>query len=91
MGALPVMNVEDWLSAYAEELGTQPPTRAELETLLALAGTAAHASERKAAPVACWMAARAGVAPEDALMHARKLAAESPGGPEAPAPNPPLK
>ncbi|MDQ6775402.1 MAG: DUF6457 domain-containing protein [Actinomycetota bacterium] len=70
------MNAEDWLSAYAEELGSKPPTPAELDTLLALAGTAAHASERIAAPVACWMAARAGVAPDDALTLARKLGAE---------------
>jgi hypothetical protein len=67
------MNAEDWLAAFAEKLGTPPPAPAELEALLALAGTAAHASERTAAPVACWMAARAGVAPEDALALARKL------------------
>jgi hypothetical protein len=75
------MNAEDWLSAYAEELGTKPPTPAELETLLALAGTAAHASERKAAPVACWIAATAGVAPTDALALARKLSEDSPEAP----------
>ncbi|HWF52112.1 MAG TPA: DUF6457 domain-containing protein [Solirubrobacteraceae bacterium] len=67
------MNAEHWLSAYAEQLGTEPPTPAELEMLLALAGDAAHASERRAAPVACWLAARAGVAPEDALALAQKL------------------
>jgi hypothetical protein len=67
------MNAEDWLSAYAEALGTQPPTPAELDVLLALAGEAAHASERIAAPVACWMAAKAGVAAEDALGVARKI------------------
>lgn len=66
------MNAEDWLSAYAEALGTQPPTPAELDALLALAGEAAHASQRTAAPVACWMAAKAGVAPNDALVLARK-------------------
>jgi hypothetical protein len=61
------MNAEDWLLAYAELLGTQPPTPAELEALLALAGVAAKASERRAAPVACWLAARAGVDPAEAL------------------------
>ena len=35
--------------------------------MLDLAGEAAHSSERIAAPVACWVAARAGVAPEEAL------------------------
>jgi hypothetical protein len=65
------MNANDWLSAYAEKLGTEPPTPAELEALLALAGVAAHASERPAAPIACWLAARAGVAPEEALARAK--------------------
>jgi hypothetical protein len=66
------MNAEDWLTTYAELIGTQPPTPAELEALLALAGAAAHASERKAAPVACWLAARAGVDPVEALRLARE-------------------
>lgn len=80
------MNAEDWLSAYAERLGTPSPAPAELDALLALAGEAAHASERIAAPVACWMAAMAGVAPEDALALARQIATgadstgSSPGG-----------
>jgi hypothetical protein len=71
------MSAEDWLSAYAEKLGTEPPTPAEIEMLLALAGDAAHASERRAAPVACWLAARAGVAPEDALALAQKVSQAS--------------
>jgi acyl-coenzyme A thioesterase PaaI-like protein len=40
----------------------------------ALAGVAAHASERKAAPVACWLAARAGVEPAVARERAHQLA-----------------
>ena len=71
------MNAQDWLSAYAAELGTAAPTEAQLEALLALAGLAAHASERRAAPVACWIAAKAGVAPEAALARARTIAAGS--------------
>lgn len=67
------MNAQEWLSAYAELLGTQPPTPAQLNALLALAGVAAHASERTAAPVACWMAARAGVEPEQARELARQV------------------
>jgi hypothetical protein len=72
------MKAQEWLSAYAEQLGTTPPTQAELQALLALAGEAAHASERKAAPVACWIAARAGVPPETALARARTIAAPDP-------------
>jgi len=66
------MNAREWLSAYAERLGTAPPTTEEFRTLLDLAGEAAHSSERVAAPVACWLAARAGVAPDEALRLARQ-------------------
>jgi len=71
---------EQWLAAFAAKLGTPVPTGAEIETLLALAGSAAHASERTAAPVACWLAARAGVDPGDALELARSVV-ELPAGP----------
>ena len=47
---------------------------AETEELLALAAVAAHASERTAAPVACWLVARAGTAPSDALALASAVA-----------------
>ena len=57
------MNANEWLAAYAEKLGTDPPTKDEFKAVLDLAGEAAHASERIAAPVACWLAARAGVEP----------------------------
>jgi hypothetical protein len=67
------MNAEQWLEAYASKLGIAPPTDDELETLLALAGVAAHSSERKAAPIACWLAARAGVDPEQAIRLAQEL------------------
>jgi hypothetical protein len=61
------MTAREWVDRYAAALGVEPPTDAELETLLALAAEAAHASERTAAPVACWLTARAGRAPADAL------------------------
>jgi hypothetical protein len=67
------VNARDWLSAYAEKRGVEAPTTEEFKTLLDLAGEAAHASERVAAPVACWLAARAGVGPEAALAKAREL------------------
>jgi hypothetical protein len=67
------MNAEQWLNAYASKLGIAPPTDDELETLLALAGVAAHSSERKAAPIACWLSARAGVDPEQAMRLAQEL------------------
>jgi hypothetical protein len=67
------MNARDWLAAYAEKLGTTPPSTEEFKTILDLAGEAAHASDRVAAPAACWVAARAGVDLNEALRLAREL------------------
>ena len=67
------MNARQWLDAYAQRLGVDAPTTEEFKVLLDLAGEAAHASERVAAPVACWLAARAGVGPEQALTIAREV------------------
>jgi hypothetical protein len=67
------MNAREWLAAYAEKLGTDPPSTEEFKALLDLAGEAAHSSERVAAPVACWVAAKAGVAPDEALRIAKEL------------------
>jgi Domain of unknown function (DUF6457) len=67
------MNATDWISAYAEKLGTEPPTPEEFEAVLALAGVAAHASERVAAPVACWLTAKAGRTLDEATTLAREV------------------
>jgi hypothetical protein len=67
------MNARQWIAAFAQRLGTAEPTTEEFKTLLDLAGTAAHASERVAAPVACWVAAKAGVDPAEALKVATEL------------------
>ncbi len=61
------MTAKEWLTGFASELGIEPPTGEEIRDLLALAGEAAHASERIAAPVTCWLIARAGVSPATAL------------------------
>jgi Domain of unknown function (DUF6457) len=67
------MNAREWIAAFAERLGTEAPSTEEFKVLLDLAGEAAHSSERVAAPVACWVAARAGVAPNAALEAARQI------------------
>lgn len=54
------MKADEWLAAYARELGTEPPGEDEVGELLELAATAAHASERITAPIACYMAGRDG-------------------------------
>jgi hypothetical protein len=63
-----------WIAAFAAEAGVEPPDAATIETLLEVAGVAAHASERVAAPVTCFLVARAGLDPADALALARRLA-----------------
>jgi hypothetical protein len=68
------MNANEWLAAYAERLGTTPPSTEQFKMILDVAGEAAHASERVAAPAACWVAARAGVELDEALRVARDLA-----------------
>ena len=67
------MNARQWLDAYAAKLGTAAPSTDEFKAVLDLAGEAAHSSERMAAPVACWLAARAGVGLDDAIRLAREL------------------
>jgi len=65
---------DQWLSRFAAELGIPEPTDQEIESLLALAGTAAHASERTAAPLSCWLVGRAGLEPAAAHAAAERLA-----------------
>lgn len=72
---VPMTNAEQWISRFAEALGTVPPDDEEVSALLGLAGVAAHASERTAAPISCWLAARAGTLPSDALAIGERLAA----------------
>jgi uncharacterized protein DUF6457 len=68
------MNAKEWIAAYAEQLGTEPPTADEFKAILDLAAEAAHASERIAAPVACWLSAKAGRSLEESLTVARSMA-----------------
>jgi hypothetical protein len=67
------VNATEWIAAYADALGVDGPTPEEFEALLELAGVAAHSSERVAAPVSCWVAARAGLSPAQALAAAREV------------------
>jgi hypothetical protein len=67
------MTAEEWIAAYAAALGRPAPTREEMDAVLALASTAAHASERRAAPIACWLAASAGIPLADAQALAERI------------------
>jgi len=61
------MTAKEWFTELAAVLGVDPPTGDEVRDLLALAGESAHASERIAAPITCWLIARAGLSPSEAL------------------------
>ena len=56
----------EWVAAFAATLGVDPPDEETVAALLDLAGVAAHASERTAAPIACWLVGRTGLSPTDA-------------------------
>jgi hypothetical protein len=51
---------DEWLAAFASRIGQEPPSDEEIETMLDVAAVAAHASERTAAPLACWMSGKTG-------------------------------
>ena len=64
----------EWIAAFAERLGVEAPDEATIEALLDLAGVAAHASERIAAPIACYLIGRAGIPIDEARAHAVAVA-----------------
>jgi hypothetical protein len=68
---------DQWISGFGAQLGLAPPSPDEVEAILDLAAIAAHASERTAAPIACWIAGRAGRPLEDLLEAARMVDAEA--------------
>jgi hypothetical protein len=70
------MNAPDWLAAYAEKIGVPAPTKDELTAVLDLAGVAAHSSQRIAAPVATWMAGKAGLDLAEAMRIAEEIPSE---------------
>jgi hypothetical protein len=74
------VNAREWIDAYADRLGAEPPSASEFATILDLAAEAAHASERVAAPVACWLSARSGLSLEESIARAREVGAAGGGG-----------
>lgn len=54
------MSRDEWLAELAAMLGVDPPTNDEVDQLLRLAAVAAHATERTAAPLACFLLGRSG-------------------------------
>jgi hypothetical protein len=54
------MTATEWIEAFCEQVGIDAPDDAATAQILRLASVAAHASERTAAPVACYLAGRSG-------------------------------
>ncbi|MEA2134849.1 MAG: hypothetical protein QOC68_2758 [Solirubrobacteraceae bacterium] len=75
---------EEWIAEFAQALGRPAPDAADVQAVLELASVAAHASERRAAPVACWLAALAGRSPGEARALAESLSESAPPPPPAP-------
>jgi molybdopterin-guanine dinucleotide biosynthesis protein A len=73
-------SAEQWIEAFAAALGRPAPTAEDREAILKLASVAAHASERRAAPMACWLAATSEISLDEAVVLAQELS----GGPDVP-------
>jgi hypothetical protein len=67
------VDAKTWLTSFAARAGIEPPNDETVTALLELAGVAAHASERTAAPIACYLVGRAGLDAVDALALARSV------------------
>ena len=67
----------EWIAQFAAALGVAAPDDATIEALLAMAATAAHASERIAAPIACFLVATAGIDIERAQTIATALSVKA--------------
>ena len=61
------MDGKEYVRSLAAQLGVDPLDDATIDTLLELAGVAAHSSERIAAPLACYLVGRAGADPAEVL------------------------
>ena len=61
------MDGKEYVRSLAAQLGVEPLDDATIDTLLELAGVAAHSSERIAAPLACYLVGRAGADPAEVL------------------------
>lgn len=59
------MRPEEWIAEFAAAIGAEAPDQATVDELLDLAAVAAHASERTAAPIACYLAGLSGRPPAE--------------------------
>jgi hypothetical protein len=66
-----VTDGREYVARLAAQLGVEPLDDATIDTLLELAGVAAHSSERIAAPLACYLVGRVGAGPAHVLASLR--------------------
>ncbi len=71
------MTRDEWIAAFAREAGVERPSVEQIRELLDLAGTAAHSSERTAAPLACWIAGRSELSLAELRAAAERIAPPS--------------
>jgi Domain of unknown function (DUF6457) len=71
------MTVEEWLGAFVDEIGVAAPSKEDMDEILRLASVAAHASERIAAPIACYLAGLSGRSLGETRAAAEGVSAES--------------
>ncbi len=67
------MTRDEWLATFSVRLGMEPPDASTIADLLKLAGYAAHASERTAAPIACYLVGKSGISAAEAAVAARGI------------------
>jgi hypothetical protein len=65
---------DEWIDSFARSLGVDPPDAITVEVLLDIAGVAAHTSERRAAPLTCYLIGLAGIDVNEAMGLARQVA-----------------
>ena len=70
------MTRDEWIAAFAREAGLERPDTEQSRMLLDLAGTAAHGSERTAAPIACWIAGRSSLSLQELQAAAARVSDE---------------
>jgi hypothetical protein len=70
------MTADDWIQDFCAEIGMPAPSEADREAILRLAAIAAHASERIAAPMACFVGGASGKSLSELVELAEKVGGE---------------
>jgi hypothetical protein len=71
------MTAPEWIEVFCQRVGIDAPDDATTAQILRLASVAAHASERTAAPVACYLAGTSGRPLDDIERAAESVSTES--------------